>query len=345
VGTIHEFELWQVALSRLGDYRMPALAASKTVASATAANPVVCTSTAHGFAQGDLVLITDMDQMTQVNGRVFRVGAVAANTFELENEDGTAYTAETGGGLARKLPAAKAAFACFEVWSDVRDEVLRDHPWNCASKATRLARLQAAKTITGATAANPVVITSVAHGYSSADQVLLENLGGMVEVNDRYFSIIVLTANTFSIGVDGTLFTAYTSGGTAKKALTPIQADFGLKNIFTLPSDFVRVLEMPEDTTDDYRIRGQLLYTDAGITVPLYYVRRETDLRKWDPLLVSAMEARLALELSELLTQSNSKKEALLGDYERVLGRAKSADGQEQTPSEFATDVYITSRF
>lgn len=69
--------------------------------------------------------------------------------------------------------------------------------------------------ITAATAANPVVITDVAHGLATGDHVYLASLGGMVEVNDRFFEINVLTADTFElIGEDGTGHTAYTSGGT-----------------------------------------------------------------------------------------------------------------------------------
>lgn len=70
--------------------------------------------------------------------------------------------------------------------------------------------------VTGATQANPVVITSSTHGLSNGDEVLLENLGGMTELNDRYFVIAGVTTNTFELyGEDGTGHTAYTSGGTA----------------------------------------------------------------------------------------------------------------------------------
>jgi len=69
-------------------------------------------------------------------------------------------------------------------------------------------------TITGITAADPAVVTSVAHGLSTGDNVNITNVLGMTEVNGVTFLVTVLTADTFSLGIDSSLYTAYTSGGT-----------------------------------------------------------------------------------------------------------------------------------
>lgn len=79
------------------------------------------------------------------------------------------------------------------------------------------------KTITGATQANPVVITATAHGFSDGDEVRITDVVGMTELNTRFFRVANSTANTFELqdlydnNVDGTGFTAYSSGGTATK--------------------------------------------------------------------------------------------------------------------------------
>jgi len=79
------------------------------------------------------------------------------------------------------------------------------------------------KTITGATQANPVVITSTSHGLSNGDEVYVDSLGGMTEVNNRNYLVANVTSNTFELqnlfaeNIDGTGFTAYTSGGSATK--------------------------------------------------------------------------------------------------------------------------------
>lgn len=79
----------------------------------------------------------------------------------------------------------------------------------------------AGKTITAATAANPVVITAVAHGFSNADRVLISGISGMTELNNREFIVANVTTDTFElkdpqtdVNVNGSAFTAYTSGGT-----------------------------------------------------------------------------------------------------------------------------------
>ena len=66
------------------------LGAALTITTITKASPGVVTSTAHGLANGDFVLL-DVEGMTQIDNRVFRVANVAANTFELEGEDTLLY--------------------------------------------------------------------------------------------------------------------------------------------------------------------------------------------------------------------------------------------------------------
>ncbi len=76
----------------------------------------------------------------------------------------------------------------------------------------------AAKNITGITAANPAVVTSAAHGFSNGDRVLIQSVTGMTEVNNRHFVVANVATNTFELsGLNSSAFTAYSSGGTASK--------------------------------------------------------------------------------------------------------------------------------
>ena len=70
-----------------------ALAAAKTITAITAASPPVVTSTAHGYTDGQVVKITGVVGMAEVNNRAFVVDNVAANTFELKGVDGSTFTA------------------------------------------------------------------------------------------------------------------------------------------------------------------------------------------------------------------------------------------------------------
>lgn len=75
-----------------------------TITGITAANPpVVTTSAAHGYSDGDDVYISGVDGMTEVNGRWFIVANKTATTFELQtihsqNVDGSGYTAYSANG-------------------------------------------------------------------------------------------------------------------------------------------------------------------------------------------------------------------------------------------------------
>lgn len=70
--------------------------------------------------------------------------------------------------------------------------------------------------VTGATQANPVQITTGAnHGLTTGDQVYLAGLGGMTQLNGRTFTVTVTGNTTYTLdGENGTSHTAYTSGGT-----------------------------------------------------------------------------------------------------------------------------------
>jgi hypothetical protein len=79
---------------------------------------------------------------------------------------------------------------------------------------------ETAKAITGATAANPIVITSAAHGYANGNKVVIEGVKGMTRLNGEVFIVAGVTADTFQLsGVDGSGYAAYSSGGTVAKVV------------------------------------------------------------------------------------------------------------------------------
>lgn len=88
--------------------------------------------------------------------------------------------------------------------------------------------------ITGATNANPCEITtSVNHGYTTGDQVVISSVGGMTELNSILaYTITVTGLTTFTLdGIDSTAFTAYTSGGTVQKVAGTINYTTGAVSI------------------------------------------------------------------------------------------------------------------
>lgn len=88
-----------------------------------------------------------------------------------------------------------------------------------------LAAAGTTKTITGATQANPCVISSTAHGFSDGDEIEISGVVGMVELNGGTYVVANKTADSFELsGIDSTGFTAYASGGNAIRRWIAITA-------------------------------------------------------------------------------------------------------------------------
>ena len=93
---------------------------------------------------------------------------------------------------------------------------------------------ESTKSITGATAANPVVITATSHGYSNGDRVYITGVTGMTEINNREFTVANVTTNTFELsGVDGSGFSAFVSGGTVGK-IVEVTTTYSIDDIFEI---------------------------------------------------------------------------------------------------------------
>lgn len=76
------------------------------------------------------------------------------------------------------------------------------------------------KVITGITQAVNAVVTSAAHGYVTGDRVLFAGVVGMTQINGYTGAVTLINANSYSVDIDTTAFTAYSSGGTSAKVLT-----------------------------------------------------------------------------------------------------------------------------
>lgn len=85
----------------------------------------------------------------------------------------------------------------------------------------------AARNITGATRANPVVVTSNGHGFSNGDRVRIRNVSGMTQLNNNTYTVEVVNANSFRLknasggNINGSGYNSYSSGGTVTRCLRP----------------------------------------------------------------------------------------------------------------------------
>ena len=81
-------------------------------------------------------------------------------------------------------------------------------------------------TITGATAANPVVITS-SNTLKEGQQVTISAVVGMTQLNGNTYTVKNPTTSNFELDVDGSSFTTYTSGGIADQSVVVLSSVSG----------------------------------------------------------------------------------------------------------------------
>lgn len=127
---------------------------------------------------------------------------------------------------------------------------------------------------------------------------------------------------------------------------------------FQLPSDCLRVI-LRNDNDLDWKIMGQVIYTNSmhttavlptGQTVAstptleLTYIARITDPNAWDPCFLDAVAARMAYQMCEEITQSNTKKQDMLKMYDDAIADARLTDSFEVVPEEEPTDTWITAQ-
>ena len=99
----------------------PVLETGKAITAITQANPGVITSNAHGFANGDWVVISGVVGMVLLNGYTFIVAGVTANTYTLTDLFGnaintTSYGTYVSGGTAARVYTITSPYQASEVF-------------------------------------------------------------------------------------------------------------------------------------------------------------------------------------------------------------------------------------
>lgn len=138
--------------------------------------------------------------------------------------------------------------------------------------------LEANKTITGITQANPGVVTSAAHGYANGDIVYIAGVAGMTQANLRYYKVANVTTNTFTLqdtltgaNISTASWTAYTSGGTAARVYTVTSPyDFTLAGFSIFDLDYTQsadVITLTHPSYQTYELK-RLGATNWTLTAP-----------------------------------------------------------------------------
>ena len=130
----------------------------------------------------------------------------------------------------------------------------------------------------------------------------------------------------------------------AASGTTPL---FGRARSFPLPTDYLAVrCPYPEDNSLalDWVIQNGSVYTDDSAPLDFRYTARITDPNDMDSLFREALAARIAMELCESITQSNTKMDQLQKSYSHWISEARRNNAIIQVPAEAGTDPWITAR-
>jgi hypothetical protein len=132
-------------------------------------------------------------------------------------------------------------------------------------------------------------------------------------------------------------------------AADPTAPSFGWTVKYQLPSDWLRNYRIrdggdPNTEVDEYDVEGSYILCDIGSIIYLEYIKIVEDVNRFHPLFREALACKIALELCEDITQSNSKKDRIKKDYNDAIAEAKRIDAIMLRPRDQLESEYITIR-
>lgn len=186
----------------------------------------VVTVASHTRVAGDLVYVSGVVGMTEINGARYEVVSVTATTITLD-VNSTGFTAYASGGSLDTVPQA-AHFT---------------------------------GAITAITQAVNAVVTSAGHDLQVGDTVSFSGISGMTGLNSQSARVVAADTDTFTIRHDTTTYSAYTSGGTysAGERVTAgfefdVPVRFGLDSLEGISFEGPGVLSVSSLQLIEYRI-------------------------------------------------------------------------------------------
>lgn len=208
---------------------------------AVAAGVVTVTMSADiGLQNGDIVSISDVVGMIEVNDRDFKVSGKSGNSFVLDGIDGSTFTAYTSGGTVQSAHYDSISFelvsAAWNPWmqegkqsqlgyidlfietdpvSELSVEFYVNNEFTpyATRRINMLPNMRELASISDITNANPGNVSAGQHGLSTGDTAFIYNVRGMNGINGEEITVTKVDDDNFTIGIDTTNFLVYDGGG------------------------------------------------------------------------------------------------------------------------------------
>lgn len=158
-----------VSIGGLGGLTTP------TVSGITQANPAVVSATAHGYVDNQLVSLTGVVGMTELNDREYYIDYIDANSFSLREVDSTGYTAWSSGGTFVGLSSWAVLTCAVKVMSGVEniDSIRFDN-----GGAGRIGNLRLGKLGEWVTTVSMINMSDTGIGFANTSMKVRTNSGG-----------------------------------------------------------------------------------------------------------------------------------------------------------------------
>lgn len=208
IGGGHEGQIFRLNDSENQDY--PVRVRNLTVVDI---NTLEVTTDFQNYVVGDFITLVSVIGMYDVNSQQYAIKEIVSPyVFRLEVPNTNNFGTYISGGWASKCIIFDCKTKKFNPFANTDKKVACG--WVYFYVSTSGTDLTMNRPITLATQTNPCVLTVFNHNYKTGDQIYINSVGGMTELNGNYYTVTVLTSNTFSLNdTDATGYTAYTSGG------------------------------------------------------------------------------------------------------------------------------------
>lgn len=158
--------------------------ASASISSISRANQAVVTASRHGFSNGDVVYISGVRGMTQVNGKTYRVDNATRDSFKLRDYNSNAYVRSSS---YSRYSSAGTVERCLLETCEVK-------------------------------------VTSSSHGFSNGHFVHITGVQGMTQINnaaDEAWTIRDVTSGSYVLeGSWGPTMSSYSRAGVGQRCVT-----------------------------------------------------------------------------------------------------------------------------
>lgn len=133
----------------------------------------------------------------------------------------------------------------------------------------------------------------------------------------------------------------------ASLAADAVAPAWGRTASYPVPSDFLKLIApYPEMDSNarDWVIENRKILTNDSSPIYIRYIGQITDANQMDVNFREALSAKMAFEMCEELTQSNTKKESAREDYKTAIKDARKSSAIQNVPQEAVEDSWITIR-